>query len=116
MHPGAGCTSWRMWLRLTALHCINLAEAEAGQMVFHAHFHVIPRNKDDKLLALPQSSKTMLEPSEAQKMVAKIQENLDAPAPPKSPETAASGSGVIVPVLTAACVVLGAVVVKLLQN
>ena len=80
-------------------------------MVFHAHFHVIPRNKDDKLLSLPQGSKSMLEPAEAQKMAAKIQENLDSPTVQDDSPT--SYTGALVPALAATCAVLAGAVLKL---
>ena len=36
----------------------------AGQEVFHAHFHVIPRFSDDQLMQLPKSSSEMISPGE----------------------------------------------------
>jgi hypothetical protein len=76
-------------------------------VVFHAHFHVIPRNKDDKLLGLPKGG-DLLEAAEAKKMAAKIVEHLDEPtAVQDAPST------VMVPVLLAVCAVLAGFVVKL---
>jgi len=40
----------------------------AGQVVPHAHFHIVPRKEDDHLLHFP-SSKSMIEKPQAEKMV-----------------------------------------------
>lgn len=91
--------------RTTSSH----AEAEAGQVVFHAHFHVIPRNKDDKLLGLPKGSPSMLEAAEAKQMAAKIQKHLDPPVVAQD----ASSIDKLVPVLAVFCAILVGVVIKL---
>ena len=52
-------------------------EAAAGQIVFHAHFHVYPRWKDDGKLKLPPSAKDMIKGEDAAAILASIQENLD---------------------------------------
>lgn len=91
--------------RTTSSH----AEAEAGQVVFHAHFHVIPRNKDDKLLGLPKGSPSMLEAAEAKQMAAKIQKHLDPPVVAQD----ASSIDKLVPVLAVFCAILVGVVLKL---
>lgn len=49
----------------------------AGQMVPHAHFHVIPRKTDDKLITLPASASEMIAPEVAAKMVEDIQGKLE---------------------------------------
>lgn len=81
-------------------------EAEAGQVVFHAHFHVIPRNKDDKLLGLPKGG-DMLEAAEAKKMAAKIVEHLDEPT------AVQDAPSIMVPALLAVCAVLAGAIFKL---
>ena len=95
-----------MYARRTTL---SHAEAEAGQEVFHAHFHVIPRNKDDKLLGLPKGSASMLEAAEAKQMAAKIQQHLDAPVAVQD----ASSIDKRVPVLAVFCAILVGVILKL---
>jgi hypothetical protein len=47
-------------------------EASAGQEVFHAHFHVIPRMKGDKLVGLPKSAPEMISTEAATEMLAKF--------------------------------------------
>ena len=76
-------------------------------MVFHAHFHVIPRNKDDKLVGLPKSG-DLLDAAEAKKMAAKIVEHLDEPTAVQD-----AASTIVVPALLAVCAVLAGFVVKL---
>jgi histidine triad (HIT) family protein len=49
--------------------------AEAGQAVFHAHIHVIPRFKDDGLIKLP-AGQTMITKEDGAAMQAKIQTKL----------------------------------------
>lgn len=52
----------------------------AGQVVFHAHFHVIPRQKDDGLVTLKPSASKMLSPEEAGALLTKMQgPGADAP-------------------------------------
>jgi histidine triad (HIT) family protein len=50
--------------------------AAAGQEVFHAHVHVIPRYNEDNLIRLPPSRKEMIHKTEAASVLAQIQENL----------------------------------------
>ena len=50
----------------------NNGEA-AGQLVFHAHFHVIPRREGDGLVKLGKSAPAMLAPDAAAPVLAKIQ-------------------------------------------
>ena len=87
------------------INVIQNNEAEAGQVVFHAHFHVIPRNKDDKLLSLPKGG-AMLDPAAAKEIAGRIQAELDGPV----------SGGMAVPLLSATCVVLVGVVAKLLAD
>lgn len=57
---------------------INIVQnngAAAGQAVFHAHIHVIPRFNDDKLINLP-AGKEMITKEAGQAMQAKIQTKL----------------------------------------
>ena len=89
-------------------------EAAAGQMVFHAHFHVVPRSKDDKLLKLPAGAKEMLKPADAKQMAEKIQANLGAAS--GGGGGGAGEGGAVVPLLFAAVAVLGGVVAKLLSD
>ena len=94
------------------INIIQNNEAAAGQMVFHAHFHVVPRSKDDTLLKLPAGAKEMLKPADAKQMAEKIQANLGA----ASGGGGAGEGGVLVPLLFAAVAVLGGVVAKLLSD
>jgi len=43
--------------------------SSAGQVVPHAHFHLIPRKEEDGLLRLASSSKSMIEKEQAEKLV-----------------------------------------------
>ncbi|KAL8424415.1 hypothetical protein Efla_001017 [Eimeria flavescens] len=45
----------------------------AGQVVFHLHFHVVPRFSGDKLLSQFASSKTMIKDEDAKAILTKIQ-------------------------------------------
>jgi histidine triad (HIT) family protein len=49
--------------------------ASAGQLVFHAHVHVIPRFAEDGILKLP-GGKEMIQKDEALAMLSKIQDKL----------------------------------------
>jgi hypothetical protein len=51
--------------------------ASAGQVVFHAHFHVVPRFEGDGLFRAPKSAASMIAPADATSMLAKMKE----PAP-----------------------------------
>ena len=59
------------------VNIIQNNEAAAGQIVFHAHFHVYPRWKDDGKLKLPPSAKEMIKSEEATALLAAMKENLD---------------------------------------
>ena len=59
------------------VNIIQNNEAAAGQIVFHAHFHVYPRWKDDGKVKLPPSAKEMIKGDAATAILAAIQENLD---------------------------------------
>eukprot|EP00937_MAST-01D_sp_MAST-1D-sp2_P003352 g3352.t1 len=48
----------------------------AGQEVFHAHFHVIPRTDGDDLMKLPKGAAAMISPDEANPMLARVKANL----------------------------------------
>jgi len=56
--------------------------ADAGQTVFHPHFHIVPRKEGDELFKYPPSAKEMLSKDAADPMVEKIVEAL---APPPKP-------------------------------
>ena len=95
------------------INIIQNCEAAAGQMVFHAHFHVVPRSKDDKLLKLPAGAKEMLKPADAKEMAEKIQANLGAAS---GGGGGGAGEGGVLALLFAAVAVLGGVVAKLLSD
>lgn len=48
----------------------------AGQVVFHAHIHVIPRFERDTMMNFGGGGSTMIEPKEALEMVKKLQDAL----------------------------------------
>mmetsp|Transcript_108010 Transcript_108010/g.315815 ORF Transcript_108010/g.315815 Transcript_108010/m.315815 type:complete len:272 (-) Transcript_108010:178-993(-) len=56
---------------------------DAGQAVFHPHFHIVPRTKDDGLHKYPPSAKEMMSAEKADPMVEKIVKALDPPKPLK---------------------------------
>ncbi|KAL1503280.1 hypothetical protein AB1Y20_011333 [Prymnesium parvum] len=99
-----------------AVNIVSNSGKEAGQVVFHAHFHVIPRFAGDELVALKPSRSSMLSADEASAMLAKLRDSegayartlaaveeleaqmragsITAPPPPASPsEAAAKGKG-----------------------
>ena len=49
----------------------------AGQEVFHAHFHVIPRKNGDALMTLPKGASAMIAPDAANPLLEQIKANLD---------------------------------------
>jgi len=51
-------------------------EKAAGQEVFHAHFHVIPRFDGDGLMKAPSSAKAMITKEEADGVLAQMKEHL----------------------------------------
>lgn len=57
--------------------------ADAGQTVFHPHFHVIPRKAGDKLVTPPESAKAKIEAAVADPVVEKIEAALNPPKPLK---------------------------------
>eukprot|EP00039_Didymoeca_costata_P018705 m.334615 g.334615 ORF g.334615 m.334615 type:complete len:143 (+) comp17398_c0_seq1:27-455(+) len=65
--------------KATGCDAVNIASncgAEAGQMVFHTHTHVIPRFKDDKLLKHPAPMGGMIEKDAADKVLEKMKPHL----------------------------------------
>jgi histidine triad (HIT) family protein len=67
----------------TAVNILQNNGADAGQTVFHPHFHIIPRKKDDNLLKPPASAKEMIKAEAAEPMVAEIMKALNPPKPLK---------------------------------
>jgi len=57
--------------------------ADAGQVVFHPHFHIVPRTKDDNLHKYPPSAKEMITAEAATPMQKQIEEALNPPKPLK---------------------------------
>eukprot|EP00035_Acanthoeca_spectabilis_P022494 m.444076 g.444076 ORF g.444076 m.444076 type:complete len:146 (-) comp19042_c0_seq1:186-623(-) len=61
----------------SGVNVIANAGADAGQMVFHTHFHVIPRFPDDKeFLGFPPSAKEMISADKAAEVLAKMAPHL----------------------------------------
>lgn len=54
---------------------------DAGQVVFHPHFHIVPRFKDDAFHTYPPSAKSMISPEAAKPVVDKISAALNPPTP-----------------------------------
>ena len=48
----------------------------AGQMVFHTHFHVIPRFDNDELLKAPGPKNGMIDQAEATQILAELQKHV----------------------------------------
>lgn len=70
----------------TGASAINIWQnngADAGQTVFHPHFHIVPRKEGDGLFTYPPSSKEMLSKDAADPIVAKISAILNPPKPLK---------------------------------
>eukprot|EP00300_Choanocystis_sp_HF-7_P000129 c10109_g1_i1.p1 GENE.c10109_g1_i1~~c10109_g1_i1.p1 ORF type:complete len:149 (+),score=24.10 c10109_g1_i1:46-492(+) len=63
----------------TGAHGCNVfhnAGRASGQVVFHAHVHVVPRFEGDGIFHAPQSASSMIEGSVAKDMLERIQSNL----------------------------------------
>jgi len=58
------------------INIIQNNDATAGQVVFHAHFHVVPRWKDDNLFKHPPNSGEMISGDDATEILGKIQAKL----------------------------------------
>jgi len=67
----------------TGINIIQNNGEDAGQSVFHPHFHIVPRFKDDKLITFPPSAKEMLSAEAAKPLVEKITAALNPPKPLK---------------------------------
>lgn len=67
----------------TSVNIINNSGADAGQTVFHPHFHVIPRKKDDGLITPPKNAKDMITAEAAEPVQKKVVEALNPPKPLK---------------------------------
>lgn len=57
------------------VNILNNNDATAGQIVFHAHYHVVPRFKDDDLFRAPKSASSMISGDEAKDLLAKMHKN-----------------------------------------
>jgi diadenosine tetraphosphate (Ap4A) HIT family hydrolase len=64
---------------------------DAGQTVFHPHYHIVPRTAGDNLHKYPASAKDMLSKDAAEPMVDKIKLALDPPKPLKKPKFGSVG-------------------------
>jgi len=61
--------------RATGCQAVNVVSnlgAEAGQIVFHPHVHVIPRMQDDELLKMGPSSSSMIDKDEAGEVISEM--------------------------------------------
>lgn len=67
-------TAARNSLNADGVNIIMNNEAPAGQVIFHAHFHIIPRFENDGLKHWPQGD---LRATEAETILEKIRENLE---------------------------------------
>eukprot|EP00483_Globobulimina_turgida_P001040 UN01042 len=56
----------------SAVNVVSNNGYDSGQRVFHAHFHVIPRTKDDHLFKNPTPSKEMIKNDKAKAMLSKM--------------------------------------------
>ena len=56
----------------SAVNVISNNGYDAGQRVFHVHFHVVPRHKDDKLFKNPEPSKEMISSDAAKALLSKM--------------------------------------------
>ena len=66
----------RMVKEATGCDGVNIIQnndATAGQIVFHAHFHVVPRWDNDNLFKAPPSSSSMIDGEEAKELLMKMQ-------------------------------------------
>jgi histidine triad (HIT) family protein len=74
VQKATGCSGVNIW---------SNCGADAGQSVFHPHFHIVPRNKDDKLVTYPPSAKEALTKEAAAPMLEKLEAALNPPKPLK---------------------------------
>jgi len=98
--PGDAAAAWlgelprlcKVVKRATNCQGVNIVSnlgAEAGQMVFHPHVHVIPRTKDDEMLTMGPSSTEMIDKDEATEFAAEMKgilRNIRSKAPRPSAE------------------------------
>lgn len=56
----------------SAVNVFSNLGADAGQMVFHPHIHVVPRNKDDGVFTLPKSASSMISKEDAEAILKNI--------------------------------------------
>lgn len=52
--------------------------AAAGQVIFHTHFHIIPRRSGDKLWPTESFRRSSIEPSETSSLISCIKKQLDS--------------------------------------
>merc|ERR1719401_1722167 len=74
VQKATGCTGVNIW---------GNCGADAGQSVFHPHFHIVPRTKGDGLFTYPPSAKEAVTAEKAEPLLAKLKEALNPPKPLK---------------------------------
>jgi histidine triad (HIT) family protein len=67
----------------TAINIWQNNGQDAGQTVFHPHFHIVPRYPGDNLFKYPASKETMISEDEAAPLAKKINDQLHPPKPLK---------------------------------
>lgn len=66
------CNAVKQATGADAVNIVSNVGAAAGQVVFHTHFHVIPRISGDGILKHPESAKEMIKSDDASAMVTEI--------------------------------------------
>lgn len=75
MHWFIGFSRWQA-TGSDGINVLHNGGSSAGQVVFHLHFHVVPRFEGDGLFSQFASSKTMITQEEAAQILAKIKSHL----------------------------------------